>query len=243
MNGLALVTGAARGIGAACARRLAKGGFGVIVHYNTSESEAEALAESIRTEGGVAELVRSDLRSEEAVSLMCKDIISRFGCPDVIVNNAGVAEYVQFQDISEAQWDRMMDSNVKSAYLVIKGLIPAMIERKSGSIINISSIWGQVGASCEAHYSASKGALIALTKALAKELGPSGIRVNCVAPGCVRTAMTELFGESVLKSLAENVPLGRLASPEDVANAVFFLASDQSSFISAQVLAVNGGEV
>ena len=243
MQKLALVTGAAKGIGEACAIRLAAAGYRVIIHYNNSAEAAEATESIIKYDGGTAATIQADLRDEEQVRSMCARIIRKWHCPDLIVNNAGIAQYTQFQDISDADWNNMMDSNVKGAFHVIREFLPIMIERKSGCIVNISSMWGQIGGSCEVHYSASKGAVIAMTKALAKEVGPSGIRVNCVAPGCIRTSMTEVLGEETLKSLADETPLGRIGTPDDVAAAVAFLASEDASFITGQILGVNGGSV
>ena len=243
MNRLVLITGASKGIGAACARRFAKEGDSVILHCNRSVTEAEQLARELAAGGEALPVIRADLTDEHSVKEMCAKILREYGVPDVIVNNAGIAQYIQIQDISGQDWDRMMDSNVKGQFLVIRELIPAMIERRQGSIVNISSIWGLVGGSCETHYSASKGAIIAFTKALAKELGPSGIRVNCVAPGCVRTDMTECLGEETLKGIADETPLGRIGMPEEIANAVYFLAGNEASFITGQVLSVNGGAV
>ena len=219
---LALITGAGRGIG-------------------------KAAAEKFRLEGWeVAEIAHRtdcDLRDPDAVAAFAEKLLADKGCPDAIINCAGIAQQKQFQDISESDWDDMMDSDLKAAYLLIKAFLPAMISRKSGSIVNVASMWGEVGASMEAHYSAVKGGLIAMTKALAKELGPSGIRVNCVSPGCIRTRMMEGFSEETLKNLAEETPLGRIGEPEEAAAAIFFLAGDEASFITGQVLGVNGGMV
>ena len=233
----ALVTGASRGIGAAIARELAKSGFSLLVHYNNSKEEAEKLA----AETGALECLQADLSKSEEANAMCEAILKKYGGVDLLVNNAGISRFKQFQDITEEMWDRMTDTNLKSNYLVTRALIPAMISKKSGCIINISSMWGVSGASCEAHYSATKAAIIGLTQALAKELGPSGIRVNAVAPGVIKTDMLKFLKEEDLQALAEETPLGRIGTPEDVAKAVAFLASENASFITGEVLNVNGG--
>jgi 3-oxoacyl-[acyl-carrier protein] reductase len=219
---LALVTGAGRGIGLAAAEKLKEYGYEVI---------------------GVAHRSDCDLSDAGQVARMAGEVLRGRGCPDIIVNCAGVSQQTQFQDISEEDWDAMIDADLKSAYLVIRAFLPAMISRKSGSIVNVSSMWGEVGASMEAHYSAAKGGLIAMTKALAKELGPSGIRVNCVAPGCIRTRMMAGFSEETIRALEEETPLGRIGEPEEAAEAIAFLAGPKASFITGQVLGVNGGMV
>ncbi|MBQ4506798.1 MAG: SDR family oxidoreductase [Firmicutes bacterium] len=219
---LALITGAGRGIGKAAAERFRREGWEV----------AE-----------VAHRTDCDLRDSAQVEAFAKKLMGEKGCPDVIVNCAGIAQQKQLQDVSEAEWDDMMDSDLKAAYLVIRAFLPAMISRKSGSIVNVASMWGETGASMEAHYSAAKGGLIALTKALAKELGPSGIRVNCVSPGCIRTRMLGAFSEAELRALEEETPLGRIGEPEEAAAAIYFLAGPEASFITGQVLGVNGGMV
>ena len=249
----ALITGAAKGIGRAAALELARRGYRVCIHYNTSEEEAERTrAEAVdilrAQEGdvpaeGLVICLKADLRSGEEVRTLADRLISAWGCPDVIVNNAGVSQIAQIQDVTEDQWDLVQGSDLKSVYQVIRAFIPAMIERKSGSIVNVSSMWGQVGGSCESVYSAAKGGVISFTKALAKELGPSGIRVNCVAPGCIMTDMMKDFSAETLRELAEETPLGRIGEPEEAAKAIAFLASEDASFITGQVLGVNGGMV
>ena len=219
---LALITGAGRGIGLAAAEKFKEYGYDVV---------------------GIAHRSDCDLRDVAQVAAMAEEVLRTRGCPDVIVNCAGTAQQKQFQDITEDDWDDMIDSDLKSAYLVIRAFLPAMISRKSGSIVNVSSMWGEVGASMEAHYSAAKGGLIAMTKALAKELGPSGIRVNCVAPGCIRTRMMAGFSEETIRELEEETPLGRIGEPEEAAEAIAFLAGPKASFITGQVLGVNGGFV
>ncbi|MEG1406900.1 MAG: SDR family oxidoreductase, partial [Ruthenibacterium sp.] len=170
-------------------------------------------------------------------------ITNTFGAPDILINNAGIAQQKLFTDITEAEWDTMMNTNAKGAFLCCKAALPHMIRQKWGRIVNISSMWGQVGASCEVHYSAAKAAVIGLTKALAKEEAPSGITVNCVAPGVIETDMMATFSAEDKAALAAETPLERLGSAEDIAGATAFLASDAAAFITGQVIGVNGGLV
>jgi len=243
MRNIALVSGASGGIGSACARAIGLRGDCVAVHYNKNKDAADALVSELISIGKCAKAYKADLRKEIEIKDMCSSISMDFGDIDILVNNAGVSQFAMFQDISELMWDTMMDVNLKSAYMLSKAIIPSMIKRKSGCIVNIASIWGQVGASCEVHYSSSKGGLIAMTKALAKELGPSGIRVNCIAPGAIKTTMLNNLTQNELKSIIAETPLGRLGEAEDIANAVLFLTSKEASFITGQVLGVNGGIV
>ena len=240
---LAFISGASRGIGAACAVALAKDGYDVILNYSRSEEAAKVVALQIETLGRRAVLRRFDVSDAGAVAENCTKIVEKYGVPDLLVNNAGISISGLIQDLESDEWDVLLDTNLKSAFLLCKAFIPGMVSRKSGCIINISSMWGQAGASCEAAYSASKGGINAFTKSLAKELGPSGIRVNAVAPGVVLTDMCSIYSEADLKALADETPLGRNGTPEDIANAVAFLASDRASFITGQILGVNGGIV
>ena len=240
---LAFVSGASRGIGAACAVELARQGFDIIINYNKSRQAAEEVAAAVVKRGSKAILCRMNVADAGEVSSACSDLISRLGVPDVLVNNAGVSVSGLVQDMTDEQWDELMNGNLRSMFLLCRAFVPGMISRKSGCIINISLMWGQAGASFESVYSASKGGVDALTKSLAKELGPSDIRVNAVSPGCILTDMCAGYTEADLKALADEAPLGRNGTPEDVACVVAFLASDKASFITGQILGVNGGLV
>ena len=236
----ALITGASRGIGRAAALRLAEDGFRVIINYHTSKGEAQSLLDELNARkfpGCTA--VQADVSDRAQVEKM----FALAGGVDVLVNNAGIAQQKLFTDLTEQDWDRMFDVDVKGIFHCCQCALPYMIHRKQGKIINISSMWGQVGASCEVHYSAAKAAVIGLTKALAKEVGPSGIQVNCVAPGVIATEMNAQLDESTLCGLKEETPLGMLGAPEDIAAAVSFLAGENSRFITGQVLGVNGGMI
>ncbi len=243
MSRITLISGAGGGIGGACALALARRGDRIALHCHRSSEAAEALAVRIRSEGGQARVFRADLTRAEEVRALHLEVSEQMGPADVLVNNAGAAGFAQFQDIEEAEWDRILDTNLRSAYLLTRAVLPDMIARKGGCIVNIASMWGQTGCSCEVHYSAAKGGLIAMTKALAKEAGPSGIRVNCVAPGVIDTAMIGNLDEEARRALAAETPLGRLGTPRDVAGAVLFLTGEESSFITGQILGVNGGFV
>ncbi|HHX71421.1 MAG TPA: 3-oxoacyl-ACP reductase FabG [Clostridiales bacterium] len=238
-----LITGASGGIGRTTALLFSQKGYAVALHYHTNQEAAESLCRLLMEEGRKAIAVGADLSDPFEAEAAVAKAENALGPIDVLVNNAGFADQRLFCDISSALWKKMMDVHVNAAFYCTKAVLPSMIRRKSGNIINVSSMWGQVGASCEVHYSTAKAALIGMTKALAKEVGPSGIRVNCVAPGVIATAMLSGFSAEDLQALAEGTPLGRLGTPEDVARAILFLASDESSFITGQVVCPNGGLV
>ena len=237
----ALITGASRGIGAATARRLARAGYAVAVNYCSSEERALGLVEELRAEGHTAMAVRADVSDPEQVQAMVDNVLDKFCQLDILVCNAGRSWVGLLGDMTVAEWRELLSVNLDSVFYCCKAVLPHMIHRKKGRIITVSSMWGQVGASCEAAYSASKAGVIGLTKALAKELGPSGIAVNCVAPGVIDTEMNKNLTGEDLDALREETPLERIGKAEDVAESVLFLASEGADFITGQVLCPNGG--
>ena len=240
----AVVTGASRGIGAACAVAMAKSGYNVILGYKEQKQKAENLAKVLIEGYGIAALaVQADVSDSKQAQELVDVAYRNFGRVDVLVNNAGIAGYKLFTDITDEEWNEMIGTNLTGVFNCSRAAVKYMVSAHSGSIVNISSMWGQVGASCEVHYSASKAGVIGMTQALAKELAPSGVRVNCLCPGVIRTDMLSEIDDETVSSLIEETPLGRLGSPKDIADAVAFLCSDGASFITGQVLGVNGGFV
>lgn len=239
-----IITGAARGIGSAAAIAFAKQGCNIVLNYNNSEEKALALAKTIRDSYGVDVLaVKADVASSKQVNEMTEKALEQFGKIDILVNNAGIAQQKLFTDITDEDWRRMLDINLTGVFNCCRSVLPCMIRNHSGAIVNISSMWGQTGGSCEVHYSAVKAGVIGLTKALAKEVGPSGIRVNCVAPGVIMTDMMNCFDDETIQQLKEEAVLNTLGTPKNIADAIAFLCSDKASFITGQVLSVNGGMV
>ena len=237
----ALVTGSSRGIGRAVARELAHQGWAVGINYLHREDKAQELVEELTTAGCQAAAFQADVADGAAVASMVKELGETFSPVELVVNNAGVAGQSLFQDISDEMWNRYLAVNLGGARNTIKAALPHMISEKRGCIVNISSIWGQRGASCEVAYACTKAGIIALTRSLAMELAPSGIRVNCVAPGVINTDMVQVLGQETLDDLAKETPLGRLGTPEDIAYAVSFFASERAGFITGQVLTADGG--
>lgn len=241
MGKTALITGGARGIGRAITLLFARNGYNVIINYLNSEGRAQKLARAINSKGGAALALRADVSDMDEVEYMVSNAAGRFGGISVLINNAGIAQTKLFCDLTPADWGGMMAVNSTGVFNCCRAVAPLMLREKRGSIINISSIWGIAGAACEVHYSAAKASVIGLTKALAKELGPSGITVNCVAPGVIKTRMNAgLVGEG-LKKITDETPLCRVGSARHVAESVLFLA--RSGFITGQVISPNGGLV
>ena len=241
MEKIALVTGASRGIGRGIALQLGREGWDVCVNYIQQKEAAEAVAAELRAMGRRAMVHRADVADGEAVAAMVRAAEQELGPISLLVNNAGIAGQCLFQDVTDEMWNRYMAVNLGGARNTIRAVLPCMIHEKEGCIINISSMWGLRGASCEVTYCCTKAALIALTRSLALELAPSHIRVNCVAPGVIDTDMVQVLGQETLDALAEQTPLGRLGTPEDIAHAVAFFASDKASFLTGQVLTADGG--
>ena len=239
----ALITGGSRGIGAAAACLFARRGWGVAVGYEKSEAAARALVRELEGLGVPALSVRADVADAEQVREMVDSVLEKFCQLDILVCSAGISHVGLISQIAENEWRRLFAVNVDGVHHCCQAVLPHMLERKSGSIVTVSSMWGQVGASCEAAYSAAKGAVIAYTKALAKELGPSNIRVNCVAPGVIDTEMNAHLSQADLSALADETPLGRIGTPAEAASAIAFLASEEASFLTGQVVAPNGGLV
>ena len=239
----ALITGGSRGIGAAAARLCARRGWGVAVGYRHSEAQALALVRELSSLGVPAIAVQADVSDAGQVRRMVDNVLEKFCQLDILICSAGISHVGLISQIDEAQWRNLFAVNVDGVHHCCRAVLPHMLSRQCGSIVTVSSMWGQVGASCEVAYSAAKGAVIAYTKALAKELGPSNIRVNCVAPGVIDTEMNAHLSPDDLAALAEETPLGRIGAPEEAAAAIAFLASGEASFLTGQVIAPNGGLV
>lgn len=234
-----LVTGASRGIGRAAAAAFAREGYRVCINYHRHRAEAEELASMLRAEGADTAVFGADVADAAAV----REMVRQAGEVDVLVNNAGVAGQRLFTDVTEEEWERMLAVNLTGLFHCAQAVLPGMLRRKAGKIIALSSIWGITGGSCEVAYSAAKAGVIGLVKALAKELGPSNIQVNCVAPGVIDTDMNRALTAADLAALCEETPLMRIGTPEDVARSILFLAGPGGDFITGQVLSPNGGFV
>lgn len=243
MKKTVIITGASKGIGAAAAILFARKGWNVVINYNESYESASLLCRSLSSNGFSAMIHKANVANKLEVDLMVKETVYKFGSVDVLINNAGVSYQGLITDTDEIDYDKIIDINLKGVFNCCKAVTPVMVNQKSGKIINISSMWGQVGASCEVAYSAAKAGVIGLTKALAKELAPSGITVNAIAPGLIETNMNSNISVEDLNSFVESIPLGRMGSADEIAEAAFFLSSDSADYITGQVIGINGGFV
>ena len=241
MKKVALITGSSRGIGRAEAIKLAHDGYAVCINCVEREDKAQEAVEQLVNGGCEAMWYKADVADAAAVKQMVTEVEKTLGAVTLLVNNAGIAKQCLFQDMTEDYWRHIFDVNLNGAFNTIQAVLPHMLHEHSGCIINTSSIWGQHGASCEVAYSATKHAIIGLTRSLAQELAPTNIRVNCVAPGVIDTDMVQVLGTETLAALAGDTPVGRLGRPEDIAAVVSFLASDAASFITGQVITSDGG--
>lgn len=236
-----LITGSSRGIGAQMARQFAENDYNVVINYNNSKEQAHELLEEITKNGGTAIAVKADIRVEDEVQDLFDSAINAFGRIDVLINNAGIALGKLFIDNTIEEFDDVFNTNIKGCFMISKLVLPQMLVIEGGKIINISSIWGQTGGAMESIYSASKGAIIAFTKALAKEYALSNITVNAIAPGVVDTDMLHIYTDDEIDAARKMVPMEKVAEPSEIANMALFLASDQANYITGQVLGVNGG--
>lgn len=239
MQKVAIVTGASRGIGKEIAKQLARNGIKVIANYNKSEKQAYELKKELEKENIEIEIAKADVSKREQVKELIKNVLEKYDRIDILINNAGISDYKLFTDVTDEDWNRIINTNLYSAFVMSQEVGKIMVNQKKGCIINISSIWGEVGASLEVIYSISKAGMNGMTKALAKELGPSNIRVNAIAPGIIRTEMNERFSDEELKQLKEEIPLERLGKTEDIAKCALWLVND--SYTTGQIISVNGG--
>ena len=239
MEKVALVTGASRGIGREIAKSLAKQNIKVIANYNNSEEKAIELKKELEAEGIEIDIVKADVSKREEIKHLVQYAIGNYGKIDILINNAGISEYKLFTDETDEDWNKVINTNLYSAFAVSQEVIPNMIKNKNGCIINISSVWGMVGASMEVLYSVSKAGIDGLTKALAKELGPSNIRVNAIAPGIVDTDMCKNFTEEEIENIKEEIPLERIGKVEDISKCINWLIND--NYTTGQIISINGG--
>lgn len=241
MNKVIIVTGASRGIGRDIVKQLAKKGNIVVANYNKSEEQANQLKKELQSENINIEIFKADVSNRAEVKEMIKFVIDKFKKIDVLINNAGISEFKVFTEETDEDWNRIINTNLYSAFCTTQEVLKNMIYNKNGCIINISSIWGIVGASCETIYSISKAGIDALTKSLAKELGPSNIRVNSIAPGIIDTNMNERLTENELLDIKENIPLGKIGKTVDIVKCIEWLIED--NFTTGQIISINGGWV
>ncbi len=236
-----IVTGGSRGIGKCLVENLARDGYNVLLNYNKSEKQARKIQEDLRKDGIIIEIFKADVSKKEQVKAMVEFALKKWGSFDVLINNAGIAKLQMFQDVTEEDWNEIIDTNLKSAFYASQEVLQSMIHKKKGLIINISSMWGQVGASCETVYAISKAGIDAMTKSLAKELGPSNIRVNSISPGVIDTEMNSKIDEHIKNQIKDETPLRKIGEPIDIYKCAKWLIEDE--FTTGQVIGINGGYV
>lgn len=239
MRKVAIITGSSRGIGREIAKTLAIKGIKVVANYNKSEEAAKELKQELEEEGIKIDIIKADVSKREDAKKLVEFTLNKYGKVDILINNAGISEYKLFTDETDEDWNKIINTNLYSAFAMSQEVIPNMVHNKSGCIINMSSAWGVVGGSLEVIYSVSKAGLDGLTKALAKELGPSNIRVNSIAPGMIYTKMNEKFSKEELKEIEEEIPLGKIGKPSDIAKCIEWLLEDE--YTTGQVISINGG--
>lgn len=240
MEKVIIVTGASRGIGREIAKTLAKKDYKVIANYNKSENDAIKLKEELDAQGIEIDIFKADVSKREECKKLVKFVLEKHKKIDILINNAGISEYKLFTDETDEDWNRIINTNLYSAFAMSQEVISSsMMHNKQGCIINISSIWGQVGASCESLYSISKSGIDAMTKSLAKELGPSNIRVNAISPGIIDTEMNKNLQEEDLKNIKEEIPLGRIGQPNDISKCIEWIIEEE--YTTGQIISINGG--
>jgi 3-oxoacyl-[acyl-carrier protein] reductase len=241
MNMNVIVTGGSRGIGKCLVENLARDGYNVLLNYNKSEKQARKIQEDLMKDGIIIEIFKADVSKKEQVKAMVEFALKKWGSIDVLINNAGIAKLQMFQDVTEEDWNEIIDTNLKSAFYASQEVLQSMIHKKKGLIINISSMWGQVGASCETVYAISKAGIDAMTKSLAKELGPSNIRVNSISPGVIDTEMNSKIDEHIKNQIKDETPLRKIGEPIDIYKCAKWLIEDE--FTTGQIIGINGGYV
>lgn len=238
-SNVVLVTGGSRGIGAATVKYLAENGYQVILNYNKSENSANEIKKELKEKNINIDIIKADVSNKEEIDLMINEIIKKYHKIDALINNAGISQEKPFLDLNDDEWNNIMNINLNSVYYCTKAVLPHMLNKKDGCIINISSIWGVTGASCEVAYSTTKAAINGLTKSLAKEMGLSNIRINSIAPGIIDTDMNKNLSKEEIESIKEEIPLNKIGRPEDIAKCVKWLIEDK--YTTGQVININGG--
>ena len=239
MNKIVIVTGASRGIGREIAKELAIKGYTVVANYNKSESKIKELQKELSEKNVNIDIFKADISKRSETKELVKYVLEKYNKIDILINNAGISQIKEFTQITDDDWNNMINTNLNSVFYMTQEVVENMIHNKNGCIINMSSIWGQVGASCESHYSVSKAGIDALTKSLAKELGPSNIRVNSIAPGMIDTDMNKEFNKEEIKVIEEEIPLQRIGKVKDIAKCVEWIIEDE--YMTGQIISINGG--